>query len=93
VNKTFDKQRAIDAVAGFNEARVSALEVAGHLPAALARIEELEEAARESFASLGDARLLLLADAAPSSLAQTLVGVTACLRAVLGDGDQMELRP
>ena len=46
VEAVFDKQRAAAVVEAFNAGQTSALAVAGHLPRALKRIEELEDTCR-----------------------------------------------
>lgn len=69
----FDKQRATDAVVAFNAAQLSALAVAGHLPSALARIEELEEVCR------GCLRIIEGVPQPPL----TLQAIEACLRGAL----------
>lgn len=74
--QVFDKQRAQRAIDAFNNAQLSALAVAGHLPKAIKRIEELEAACR------GCLRIIEGVEQ-PS---MTLQALGACLQEVLSSG-------
>lgn len=85
----FDKARAVAAIEAFNAAQTSALAVAGHLPRALKRIEELEDTCR------GCLRVI---EGVPQPT-MTLQVIESCLRAALPSGkvvgsriDQRRLR-
>jgi hypothetical protein len=78
----FDKQKARDAVRAFDERQLSALEVAGHLPAALNRIDELEAAALLCVEAAVDG----LSSSAASQKSSTLSDIRARLQAVLEEG-------
>jgi len=92
----FDKQAAVAAVAAFNAGQASALAVAGHLPRALKRIEELEEACRGCLRITGGVSQPTFSVVAA---ALTLKAIETCLLGALPSGkavgsriDQRRLR-
>lgn len=79
---TFDKQKAREAAGAFDDGQQSALAVAGHLPAALDRIDELESAANYCV----DVTVFGLAAAMHDEKSSALRDIHARLRAVLAEG-------
>lgn len=70
-NVVFDKQRAVAAVEAFNAGQTSPLAIAGHLPSALKRIEDLEAVGRACLRIIEDSR---------HQPALTLKALEVCLR-------------
>jgi len=77
-----DKQKARGAIRAFDEGQLSALTVAGYLPAALDRVDELEAAAL----LCADTAAVGLSSSAASQKSTALSDVHARLRAVLEEG-------
>jgi hypothetical protein len=81
VNK-FNKQKARDAFRAFDDGQLSALEVAGHLPVTLDRVDELEAAAL----LCADAAMDGLSSSSASHKSTALSDIHACLRSALEEG-------
>jgi hypothetical protein len=78
----FDKQRAADALDAFAAGQLSALAVAGHLPSALKRVEELEDTCRMCLGLLEWAPH-------PTLTLKAIAQLEACLRSALRSGEDL----